>query len=370
MRAGIVLISPLIPILKTYFNINNLTVSILAGIPILCFSLSSIFMSLVSKLGSSDRIIKFAITTLAAGQLGRIFGGIVGLFFFTFVIGIAVAIMNYEIPTWIKENAENQTGAMTGTYVALMGICAGISVAVSVPLAKATSFSWRLALVPWLVLAIIASIYWNLRKAPSRKSNEQIVLSFWKSKMIKSPIAWALVAFFGLQSVLFYATATWLPTILMTKGFTLSQGAFYISVTGILGSLVSLTVPHYLGRVQDKRLILISLAILQIISYLMMINQRGHILFLWLLVTNIGMSIQFPVGLMLAGVKTKSVADTRLLSTMMQSIGYLIAALGPTYMGSIFDLTKSWNWALDGIILVCVIQAFVSLIVGRNTTID
>ena len=101
-----------------------------------------------------------------------------------------------------------------------------------------------------------------------------------------------------------------------------------------------------------------------------MIQQRGHIIFFWLLLTNIGMSIQFPVGLMMAGLKTKTIAETRALSTMMQSIGYLIAALGPTYIGTIFDITQSWNWALVGIAIISLGLAFFSFVIGKDSIIQ
>lgn len=370
MRAGIVLISPLVPIIKSYFHINNLAVSILAGIPVLCFSASSILMTFVNRLGGSNRVIRFALYALTIGLIGRMFGGLFGLFFFTLVVGISIAIMNYEIPTWIKEHAPDQTGAMTGAYVTLMGICAGFAVAISVPLAKLSTLSWRGSMIPWVVTALIASLYWNRKKVlVSNKSIENSV-PFWQTKMFKNPIAWSLVLFFGFQSIMFYGTATWLPTILTTKGFSLELGALYISIAGIIGSLVGLTVPHYLSKLKDKRRILIFLAFLQTFSYFMMIQQRGHIIFFWLLLTNIGMSIQFPVGLMMAGLKTKTIAETRALSTMMQSIGYLIAALGPTYIGTIFDITQSWNWALVGIAIISLGLAFFSFVIGKDSIIQ
>ena len=370
MRGGIVLIAPLVPILKDYFNLSNFAISLLAGIPVLCFSGSAIFMPRIARLGSSNRIIKIALTTLTIGLIARAITGLPGLYLFTFLIGIAIAIMNYELPTWVKEHAPEDTGFMTGVYVTVMGIFAGISVAVAVPLAHLNSWSWRMSMVPWIVLAIFASIYWNTRKDHVKTIEEKVTKPFWKSKAFKNPIAWALMLFFGLQSVTFYATSTWLPTILTTKGFNLGEGALYLSVAGIIGSVIGLTAPHHLNKIKDKRPILVSLAALQILGFFMMTIQTGPILFVWMIVTNIGLSIQFPVSLMLAGVKSTSLEGTRTLSTMMQSLGYLIAAAGPAFMASLFDLTSSWNWALGGIMFICFIQLLVSMVVGKESVID
>ena len=368
MRAGIVLISPLVPILKDYFNLSNLAISILAGIPVLCFAGSAIFVPRIAKLGSRNRIIKIALTTLTIGLIARAITGLPGLYLFTFLIGISIAIMNYELPTWVKEHAPHDTGFMTGIYVTLMGIFAGISIAVAVPLAHLGS--WRYSMLPWIVMAILTSLYCYRRPKESAHSNVVVAAPFWKSKAFKNPIAWALMLFFGLQSVLFYSTATWLPTIMTTKGFALSTGAIVISVTGIIGSLVGLAAPHYLHQIKDKRAILVGLAIAQALAFFAMTQTKGPILFLWLVFANIGMSIQFPVGLMLAGTKSRTPEATRNLSTMMQSLGYLLAAGGPTFMGAIFDLTNSWNWSLMGIVAVCLTLVGVSLIVGKESVID
>lgn len=368
MRAGIVLIAPLVPILKDYFQLSNFAISILAGIPVLCFAGSAVFVPRIAKLGSSNRIIKIALTTLSIGLIARAITGLPGLFLFTFVIGISIAIMNYELPTWVKEHAPNDTGFMTGIYVTLMGIFAGISIAVSVPLAHLGS--WRYSMLPWIILAILTSLYWYRRPKEENRLSLAIAAPFWKSKAFKNPIAWALMLFFGLQSVLFYSTATWLPTILTTKGFALSTGAIVISISGIIGSLIGLAAPHYLHQLKDKRPILVSLAIAQALAFFAMTQTRGPIIFLWLIFANIGMSIQFPVGLMLAGTKSKTPEATRNLSTMMQSLGYLLAAGGPTYLGLIFDVTHSWNWALIGVVVVCSALVLVSLVVGKESVID
>lgn len=47
-----------------------------------------------------------------------------------------------------------------------------------------------------------------------------------------------------------------------------------------------------------------------------------------------GSTTTFVLAMTLFGLKTKSAADTRNLSGMVQSISYLIAALGPVIVGN------------------------------------
>jgi len=369
MRAGLVVVSPLIPILRAQFNLSTAAISLLAGIPIFCFSTTSLLMGQVSKLGSSNRIIKWALTVLAIALFARTFTGLGGLYLFSFIMGISIAIMNYEMPSWVKENAPESAGFMTGIYTTLMGITAAIATAVSVPLAQLNSLGWQMAMLPWIGLAIVIAVYWW------RKSDAVVVLNskqptpFWRSKAFSDPVAWALVLFFGIESMVYYATATWLPTILLVKDFSLRGGALAVSVSGLIGSLVGLTVPHYVGKYSDKRIFLVSASLLTAMSFLAVSQSSGSVVFLWLCLSNIGISICFPLSLMLAGTKTNSPEATRNMSTMMQSIGYVLSACGPALLGWFFESFGNWNTALLGIVGLTFIQLIMGWIVGRPTLI-
>mgnify|MGYP003335829678 FL=1 len=370
MRAGINQVGPLIPILKNYFHVSNFSMSLLAGIPLLCFSATSLFMWLIIRLGSSNRIIQWALFSLFLGLLLRATTGLIGLYLFTFLIGVSIAVMNYEIPAWIKSNAAQDTGFMTGIYSTTMGLIGGLAIAISVPLANINSWSWRMAMVPWIVIAGLTAIYWYSKKEKNPKPDIFTPKPFWKTSAFRNPIAWAMVFYFGLQSFSYYSTATWLPTILTTKGLSLGHAALMVSVTGIIGSAIGIAAPHYIGRYSDKRKILVINSAFIVLGFVMVTIQTGPILLIWLLISNIGMSINFPMALTLAGTKTRSPESTRNLSTMMQSVGYLIAAFGPSYVGGIFDLTKSWNWAIMGVVLICIFQVLISFVVGKESYID
>ena len=365
MRAGLVLIGPLIPILKIYFDLSNTALALLAGIPMLCFAASSLIMNYVAKLGSSNTIIRVALLVLTLGLIARAFTGLIGLYVFTLVIGIAIAVMNYEIPVWVKEYADKSAGFMTGVYVTIMGVFAAISIAITVPLADLNSLGWRMSMVPWMGFAIVTSIYWWQRVPRIRGEQSFDSTHFWRSWLFKRVESWALVLFFGFESMTFYATATWLPTLLTEKSFTLAQAALAVSLSGLIGSLIGLAAPHYIGKLVDQRLVLALVSILTAVAFLMMSLQEGSILFLWLILSNIGISIAFPMALLLSGTKAVNAEDTRTLSTMMQSIGYVLSATGPFLMGKVFEISGSWDVALHAVAIVCILQMAMALIIGK-----
>ena len=171
MRAGLVLMAPLVPIISEYFSLSKIQMSLLLSIPVIAFSSSSLIMGYLGRRASSDRIITLALVFLTIGLTLRIFTGLYGLFIFTALVGVSIAVMNYEIPVWVKLHLPESSGLITGIYVTLMGVGAAVATAISVPIAESSHFSWRLSMAPWVLFSFVATIYWlNQRRRFSFKS--------------------------------------------------------------------------------------------------------------------------------------------------------------------------------------------------------
>ena len=192
----------------------------------------------------------------------------------------------------------------------------------------------------------------------------------WRSRAFRSPMAWGLVIFFGFESASYYASATWLPTILHDKGYSLSGAGIAVSVSVVIGSLIGLVVPHYADKLPDQRLFLVLMAAFTGFAFFMMTVNSGALLILWLCISNIGISISFPMALVLTVSKSTTPDATRNLSTMMQSFGYLISAFGPAFAAMLFDLSKNWNIALYGITGLCLVQLFAAIYVGKPSYVE
>lgn len=365
MRAGLVMMAPLLPIISKYYDLSTYGMSILLSIPIVAFSSSSLIMALLGRRASSDRIITCALIILAGGLALRIVTGSIGLFIFTGVIGIAIAVMNYEIPVWVKVHIPESSGIATGIYVTLMGVGASVATAISVPIAESSPLSWKLSMVPWVVLATGSAIFWFVTRRHIERERTLETTPFWRTSVIRSPMAWGLVIFFGLESMTFYGSASWLPTILTTKDFTLSGAGAAIAFSGLLGSAVGLFFPHWISKFTDQRVLLAGVSMLTGFSFFMMTIQEGTILILWLCLSNIGISMAFPACLLLCTIKASTPEMVRSLSTMMQSFGYIISATGPIYVSTFFHISENWNAALYAIVLLTALQLLVTLYVGR-----
>lgn len=346
MRAGLTIMSPLIPILKEQYHLSSFLLSFLTSLTVLCFAASAFLMPLVGKIGGTNRVITFSLIVLTVAIFLRAIGNVPMLFLSSLTVGIAIAILNFSLPVWVKENTSEHSGLVTGIYITTMGVFAAVSVAVAVPLANATSWGWRLSMVPWIITGLISSIWWILKNPRSSKSSHMEISSKFHNELLTKPGAWSIALFFGIQSMLFYGTATWLPTILVSKGLSLSNAGFMVSITGLLGSVIGIVAPHYSSKLRDLRILLVFVGLIISISFAGIIFDHGWRLVIWLLISNIGLSVSFPLALLLTVTRSVGAGETRSLSIMAQAVGYLMAAFAPGIVGVIFDSTLNWNIAL------------------------
>ena len=57
MRAGLTIMSPLIPILKEQYHLSSFLLSFLTSLSVLCFAGSAFLMPLVGRIGGTNRVI-------------------------------------------------------------------------------------------------------------------------------------------------------------------------------------------------------------------------------------------------------------------------------------------------------------------------
>jgi CP family cyanate transporter-like MFS transporter len=370
MRAGLTIMSPLYPILKEQYQLSSFHLSFLTSLSVLCFAGSALLMPLVGKIGGTNKVIAWALTVLSAAIFLRAVGNVPMLFISSITVGIAIAVLNFSLPVWVKENAPDHSGLLTGIYITIMGTFAALSVAVAVPLAEASAWGWRLSMIPWLVIGVISSTWWVIRNSKLQDSGHMQVSSKFHTALFRKSGAWSIAIFFGLQSMLFYGTATWLPTILVSKGYTLGQAGLVVSITGLLGSLLGITAPHYAAKLKNIRTLLFLLGLMVSASFAALIFDSGWRLIIWLLIANIGLSITFPLSLLLTVTRSIDAGETRSLSIMAQSIGYLMAAFAPGIVGAIFDSTLSWNTALLVPVALGIALGLVGYFAGKAEKIE
>ncbi|MGZ4168066.1 MAG: MFS transporter, partial [Solirubrobacteraceae bacterium] len=86
----------------------------------------------------------------------------------------------------------------------------------------------------------------------------------------------------------------------------------------------------------------------------------------WAVLLGLGQNAAFPLALMLIVMRGGSVATTEGLSTLSQSVGYVLAALAPLAVGALHGLTGSWTLPLVLLLALVPPQLLVGLAAGRD----
>ena len=72
------------------------------------------------------------------------------------------------------------------------------------------------------------------------------------------------------------------------------------------------------------------------------------------------------MALTFLGLRARNAKNAAELSGMAQSIGYSLAAIGPVFIGYLFDVTGDWSTPLLVLITVSILVVIFGMGAGRN----
>lgn len=362
-------VGPLVDMIRQDLKISDTWLGLLTTLPLLAFGVVSTITPLFTKRFGIGNTILGALILLTIGIIIRSLGGVFSLYFGTILLGIAIAFGNVLIPALIKRNFPHKAGLVTSLYSAIMSLGAAIAAGLSVPLAKDLHLGWRGSMGIWAVLAVVALIIWipNLKRitpsVPRRSFNVAM------KKLSGSLLVWRLAFYMGLQSMAFYVVLAWLPAILIDRGFDEAYAGWMLSLsqaTGIIGAII---IPIWAGARKDQRLVILSLVIVEVIAFIGLLLPGMGLMELWVGLIGMVLGGTFGLALLLIVLRADDVETAAELSGIVQSIGYLIAAIGPFIIGVIFDLTQVWDYAIILLIVVAIVKLIIGIEAGRDRNV-
>ena len=159
-------------------------------------------------------------------------------------------------------------------------------------------------------------------------------------------LAWKVALFLGLQSLAFYVILAWLPDILISKGFSSSEAGWYLSLSQVTGVAGSVLIPFIAAKRDDQRFLVWILVGLEAISLIGLWLGGACAISVWVSLIGFSLGGSFGLALLFIVLRSTDSETAAELSGMSQSIGYLLAAVGPIAIGATFDITGSWDMAL------------------------
>jgi MFS transporter, CP family, cyanate transporter len=365
LRSAITGVGPLLATIRADTGISNTVAGLLTALPLLAFGFGSTLMPKLARRFGIERTLFGSLIVLTAGILLRSAPSTVALFTGTAVLGLAITVGNVLLPSLIKRDFPGHIGLMTGMYTCSMGVLAAVASGVSVPLARVDRLGWRGALGCWAVLILIAIIAW-LPQLRTQQHRGVPPLNRAHPRLWRSPLAWQVTLFMGLQSLLFYVIIAWLPTILQERGVSAAQAGWQLFIMQIVSLPASLVVPMLAGRLPHQRGYTAAAVLFTAAGLVGLVVAGTVALVLWMTLLGIGLGASISLALSFMAFRTRDGFQAAELSGMAQSIGYLLAATGPILFGLLHDLTHSWTLPLA---LLCLVAGGL-LIVGLGASRD
>ena len=377
LRAPITSIGPLAGLIHTELGVANSFIGFITTLPLLAFAVGSPFISKISLRFGQGNTMLGGLIAIVAGGLLRSYAGIFGLLVGTALIGMGISAANVLIPSIVKLRFPEKIGLVTGIYLTSMGIFASLGAGASYPIAMA-GFGWKFASSIWVGVALVAAFIWVPQhrlgsRSPSDDLQGDCVYEenpchpdpeAERKTIWKSSLAWYITLFMGFQSINFYSLTAWLPSILQGNGMTPEWAGYMAFWYQLVGLPFSFITPILAARVKNQRTIVLCGCSSYIIGLVMLMAFHSKIaVILGLFFLANGGTASFSWAMAMISLKAKDSREAVKLSGMCQTIGYLLAAIGPTLCGAIYDSTGVWMivlWLFLGITVVMLITGIMA----------
>jgi CP family cyanate transporter-like MFS transporter len=363
LRIAVASVPPLLDDIQQHLGMSSALAGLLTSLPVLCFGAGALAAAPLARRVGGEAAIVAALVPICIGTALRAAGSTGALFAGTVLAGAGVAVGNVLIPAVVKGRFPERIGPLMGAYTAVLGAGAALAGGLAVPLADA--IGWRGSLAIWTIPAVAALVVMTLAVVRDRGVAAVQGGVGGARTLLRSPLAWQVTLFFGVQSALFYSGLTWLPSILRDHGFSAATAGALNSVLAFVGIPASLVAPVLATRARNQRALAIGFGAFEVAAVLGLLFAPGAAA-LWVPLYGIGQGGCFALALTLMVLRAPDARRSAELSGMAQAIGYAISALGPLLVGVLHDATGGWTASLLFLLALTVPLALTGLAAGRD----
>ena len=369
LRPAAVSVGPVLDEIRAGLGMGSTTAGLLTTLPVLCFAGFGYAAPWCGRTFGVHRVMLASLVVTTVGLVLRAEAQSAVVFIAATLPALAgMATANVLIPSLVKRHFPDHIGSMTALYTTALAIGLTSASVLTVPLENATG-SWRGGLTSWAGVSLVAAIpwiglIWHDVKPPAERPS-----TITTRALTRSPLAWTMAFFFGVQSLQAYAVFGWLPQIFRDAGFSAETAGLLLGVTTATSIPISLVLPGITARGRHQGRIIVGLCAAYVAGYMGLILGAATLPWLWALLIGVGTGI-FPLVLTLIGLRTRTSEGTAALSGFAQSIGYLIAGVGPFMMGALYGATGGWTVPLVVLLLLVIPQGVSGLMVARERYVE
>jgi len=370
LRGAITSLPPIFPELSASLHLSSATIAALAATPVLCFAVFSGVAAPLSRRYGEERVLLAALVFLGVGLLARAALPNVLLFPGTVLAAAAIALMNVLLPSLVKRRDPARAGLLLGTYLLALAAGAILGSLLAVPLFQASGGSVRLALGIW-ALPVVAGVLawlpqWRFRTVPAGvlPSGQRPLL-----KVSRYALAWQVMGFMGLQSLIYYATLSWMPTLFRDRGADPVHAGTLLAVMNLGNAVTALLIPMLAHRTKDQRWLIAGTVAVSAAGLAGTWFAPLGSAPVWMVLLGLGQGAALGLAIYFTIARAPNAVVSASLSAFAQGTGYLVAAAGPLAVAFLHTATGSWTVPVVALLGVLVIELATGLLAGRPVTL-
>jgi len=370
LRPSAVSVGPVLNEITGGLRMSSTQAGVLTSLPVLAFAGFGALAPRLARLVGVHRLTLLALVGVVIGLFLRSKVDSVSAFLGLSLLALAgMATANVLLPSLVKLHFPDRIGLMTAVYSTALAIGLTSASVLTVPISEAYG-GWRSGLAAWALVGAVAVLPWlGLIRHDRPLSDADQPRAIRLGAVARTRLGWTMALFFGLQSLQAYAIFGWFAEVYRDAGFSAHTAGLLLGVITGVSIPLSFVIPAQAARMKNQAPLMWGLMVCYPIGYAGLILAPVGGAWVWAMICGVG-TCTFPLILTLIGLRARTPAGTAALSGFTQSVGYLIAALGPFGVGVLHDLTGGWTVPLIALTVMTLPQLFFGLAVSRPSYIE
>jgi len=381
LRAAITSLPPIFPELQHRLGLSGQEITALATIPVLCFGVFPVIAAPLSRRFGEERVLAVSLALVAAGLILR--GALPGALLYpgTVLACGAIALMNVLLPSLVKRRQPGRAGLLLGIYLLGLAVGSVLGSLLAVPAYRhAAHAPWlggpvRFTLWMWAVPAAVAFAVWlpqwRYRTAAGKAAGagpagDRAGPLTARIAVARHALAWQVTAFMGLQSLSYYATLSWLPTLLRGRGMSASQAGNLLALMNLGNAVTALVIPVLAHRMTAQRLLVVPTVAATAAGIAASLYAPLGSAWAWILLLGLAQGAALGLGIFFTMARAPDPAAAASLSALAQGWGYLLATAGPLAVGLLHASTGGWDIPVGLLLALCAAELAAGWLAARD----
>lgn len=361
LRPGITSLATVLPTLQRDLALSDLALSLLTMLPVLCLGIFGPFAPrLAARLGLVRSVFCLGIA-LTFGLMLRWSEAALPLFVGTLILAAAIGVTSVLMPALARANWPDRIGPMMGLFT--MSLCLGAAAGAGLTAPLAERLGAQAALASWAIAVLPALLLW-FHARPSFAESDA-ARSIGMMAMLRRPRAWIVTGFMASQSSLAFVTFGWLPVMLQDRGFSAIEAGSLASLSMLVQVAAALTVPALAARRLSQSPWAFGVMSVTAAGFSIVLLAPVDWAMPGIVLLGLGQGGSFGLALTLIALRTADAGNAAALSSMVQSIGSLLAAIGPFVAGLLRSPAGDWDNATYFLLTMAILAAGLGILAGR-----